>query len=140
MNLSKKKNLAKKTFGKGKKRIIFVESRISEIKEAITRQDLRDLEKEGAIIIKNVKGRKKRLVKKGKKRTVGNIRKKVKKRKQEYVIHTRKLRKYTAEMKNKKVISTEDVKDIRNKIRNRAFKSKAHLRDHIRSLNKKWKL
>ena len=140
MNLSKKKNLAKKTFGKGKKRIIFVESRISEIKEAITRQDLRDLEKEGAIIIKNVKGRKKRLIKKGKKRTVGNIRKKVKKRKQEYVIHTRKLRKYTAEMKNKKVISTEDTKDIRNKIRNRAFKSKAHLRDYIRSLNKKWKL
>lgn len=132
MNLSKKKDLARRTFGVGKQRIVFVESRIEDIKEAITKQDMKDLEKYGAIIIKEIKGRKK--VNKKRSRSTGNIRKKVNKRKQEYVIHTRKLRKYVKELKNQNKISKEDATDIRKKIRNRIFRSKAHLRSYIGGL------
>ena len=84
--------------------------------------------KDGAIIIKNIKGRKTRIIKK-KKRTVGNIRKKINKRKKDYVTLTRKLRKHLSEMNEK--LTEKEKKDIRKKIRNRFFRSKAHLKEHI---------
>ncbi|MBU2562653.1 MAG: hypothetical protein KKF68_03260 [Nanoarchaeota archaeon] len=133
MNLSKKKSLAIRTLNVGKKRIVFLQSRLKDIKEAITKQDIRDLKKDGAIIVKNVSGRKKKKKNSGK-RGPGKIRKKVNKRKKEYVIMTRKLRAYVAEMKKQGKLSPEDVKDIRNKIRNRYFKSKAHLKKYIGEL------
>ncbi len=135
MNLSKKKELAKRTFNVGEDRIVFVESRIKDIKEAITKQDMRDLKRDKAIIIKEKKGRKK-VIKKKRRRSTGNIRKKVKTRKKDYMILTRKLRKYTSEMKNQEKISKEEVSDIRKKIRNKAFRSKAHLREYIGGLRK----
>ena len=77
MKLDKKKAIAARVFGVGKKRIIFVEPRLSEIKEAITKEDIRALKEDGAIIIKPIKARRstpKRKVKRG----PGNIRKKAK--------------------------------------------------------------
>ena len=59
MQLAKKKELASKVLKTGKNRIIFTEENLSEIKEAISRQDILDLHKAGAIKIKEVKGRKK---------------------------------------------------------------------------------
>ena len=133
MNLKKKKELSRKTLKVGKERIIFLKSRLNEIKEAITKQDIRDLKKEGAIIIKEIKGQKKSS-KKSKKRSTGNIRKKVNKRKQEYVIMTRKLRKYIAELKKQGKLSNEKANDIRKKIRNRIFRSKSHLKEYLKGL------
>ncbi|MBU3926119.1 hypothetical protein KJ763_03055 [Patescibacteria group bacterium] len=135
MNLSKKKQLASKTLKVGEGRIIFVKSRINEIKEAITKQDIRDLEKEGAIIIREIKGKKTKIRKK-KKRSPGKIRKINKSRKKEYVILTRKLRSYLSEVNKKGEVAKEDVIDIRKKIRNRKFKSKAHLKEYLGSLKK----
>ena len=134
MNLNKR-NLAAKTMKVGKDRITFVRARLEEIKEAITKQDIRDLVISRAIIIKPVKGRKTNTKRKNKRGT-GKIKKKVNKRKQEYVIMTRKLRKYTAEMKKQEKLSKEDVSEIRKKIRNKAFKSKAHLKTYIGGLKK----
>ena len=76
MNLGKKKALAVRALKVGKERVSFVGSRLEEIKEAITKQDIRDLHKEGAIIIKAVKGRKKN-IKKSSRRRAGTIRKKI---------------------------------------------------------------
>ena len=135
MNLRKKKALAARTLKVGRARIMFVQSRLNEIKEAITKQDIQDLKREGVIKIKEVKGRKKK-TKKRRKRSVGNIRKKVNKRKKEYVIMTRKLRKYVAEMKKQGKLSRENSIDIRKKIRNKQFRSKAHLRGYITQINK----
>ena len=135
MNLGKKKNLAAKTLGVGKERIVFLKPRLDEIKEAITRQDIKDLKKEGAIVVKTVKGRKK-INKKKKKKGTGKIKKKINKRKKEYVILTRKLRKYVAELKKIKKLNSEEVKEIRKKIRNKFFKSKAHLKKYIGGLEK----
>lgn len=135
MNLSKKKELAKRTFSVGENRIVFVESRLKDIKEAITKQDMRDLRQDKAIIIKEKKGRKK-VIRKGGGRSKGNIRKKMKKRKKDYVVLTRKLRKYVLEMKNQGKISKEEVDDIRKKIRNKIFRSKSHLKEYIEGLRK----
>ncbi len=134
MNLSKKKALAKRTFGVGEDRIVFVESRLNDIKEAITKQDIRDLRRDKAIIIKEKKGRKK--VMRKRRRSKGNIRKKVRGRKKNYVILTRKLRKYVSEMKNQEKISKEEVDDIRKKIRNKIFRSKSHLKEYTEGLRK----
>ena len=135
MNLRKKKELAARTLKVGKERIVFLRPRIDEIKKAITKQDIRDLQKDGAIIVKEIKGRRKIKIKR-KKRSPGNIRKKVNKRKQKYVKITRKLRGYIAEMKKQGRLSKEEVSDIRKKIKNRIFKSKAHLKEHIKRLRK----
>jgi len=134
MNLGKKKELAKRTLGVGKEKIVFVESRLADIKEAITKQDIKDLHKEGAIVIKAVKGRRK--VVRKRKRSVGNVRIRVNTRKRDYVIMTRKLRKYVAELKKRGELAKGDADDIRKKIRNKAFRSKAHLRDYIKELRK----
>lgn len=134
MNLSKKKKLAKRTFGVGENRIVFVESRLNDIKEAITKQDMRDLRQDKAIIIKEKKGRKKVIRKR--RRSTGNIRKKINTRKRDYVILTRKLRKYVSEIKNQGKISKEEVNDIRKKIRNKTFRSKSHLKEYIEGLRK----
>jgi large subunit ribosomal protein L19e len=128
MNLGNKKALTARTFGVGLARVQFVEARLDEIKEAITKQDIRDLQKDGAIIIKNINGRKRNANKK-KSRSVGNVRKKVNKRKQEYVATTRKLRKHLAEVQDK--LTKKEKIDVRNKIRNRFFRSKSHLKEHL---------
>ena len=135
MNLSKKKILAAKTLKVGKDRIAFPKSRLEEIKEAITKQDMRNLFSEGAIFIKEIKGQKTNK-KKIKSRSPGNIRKKVNVRKRTYVLATRKLRKYAKIKKNLGEISREDEIEIRKKIRNRIFKSKAHLREYMEGIKK----
>ena len=137
MNLAKKKALAARTLKVGKKRVVLLPSRISEIKEAITKQDIHDLKKEGAILVKEIKGRRK-ITKRKTRKSTGNIRKKVNTRKQDYVIMTRKLRRYVAEMKKQGRLTPGEIKDIRNKIRNKAFRSKAHLKEYIGGLQK-WK-
>ena len=133
MNLGKKKNLAIRALGVGKKRIVFLKSRVDDIKEAITKQDIKDLKAEGAIIVKEVSGRKKVEGRK-RRRLTGKVRKKVNTRKQDYVIMTRKLRAYVKEMKARGKLNSEEVKDIRKKIRNKVFKSKAHLKQYIGGL------
>lgn len=135
MNLKNKKELAAKTFKVGKDRIVFVIERLAEIKEAITKEDLRALKESGAIEIKPVKGRKTNTTRKNK-RGAGKIKMKVNKRKQEYVIITRKLRRYATELKKQGKLTSEEVTEIRKRIRNRAFKSKANLKIYIEGLRK----
>jgi len=130
MNLRAKKQLAAKALNVGKERIIFVNERIEEIKEAITKQDIRDLHKDKAIMIREIKGRKSN-PKKRKKRSIGNVRVKVNVRKKNYVILTRKLRRHLAELKKQGKIENKELKELRKKIRNKSFKSKAHLKDYI---------
>lgn len=130
MNLKKKKELAKKTLKVSKKRIIFLAPRLNEIKDAITKQDIKELQKEGAIVINPPKGRRK-IEKRKRKRGVGKIKKKVNKRKRNYVILTRKLRKYISELQKRGKISKKETTEIRKKIRNKIFRSKLHLKEQI---------
>jgi large subunit ribosomal protein L19e len=131
MKLDNKKRLASKALKIGKARIVLVESRLDEIKEAITKQDIKDLVKSGAIRIKPKKGRRK-VEKRKTKRHEGKIKMKVSNRKQEYVKITRKLRAYAKELKNKGKLGPEEFKDIRKKISAKIFKSKSQLKDYLK--------
>jgi large subunit ribosomal protein L19e len=134
MNLRKKKMLAAKTLGVGKNKIIFVKSRLDEIKEAITKQDMRDLYSEKAIIIREKAGRG-RKEKKGRRKGAGNIRKKIRERKRKYVILTRKLRKRLDEFRKGRRISGEQVQEARKRIKNRNFKNQAAFNEYLKSLS-----
>jgi len=127
MDLSKKRALAARTFNVGKERIFFVPSRLDEVKEAMTKQDIRDLHREKAILIKDIKGRRMK-VKKRTKRGDGNKKKNIKNKKRTYMILTRKLRKYLGDLKSQGKIAKKESKEIRKKIRNKAYRSKAHLK------------
>lgn len=130
MNLKTKKRLAAKTLGVGKRRIIFNPDSLADIKEAITKQDIKSLFDEGIISIKPEKGRKK-IKKRKTKRGPGKTRLKIKKRKQEYVKLTRKLRKYLKELNSRGDINKELYYNLRTKIKMRTFKSRAQFKEYI---------
>ena len=131
MNLRNKKELAKKTLGVGKHRLVFSQEGLSEIKEAITKEDIKTLYKEGIISIKPVKGRKK-VVRRRTRRGPGKIKQKVNKRKENYVRTTRKLRAYLKELRSKNQVDHAMYKDIRKKIKMRFFKSKMYLQEYVK--------
>ena len=133
MQLAKKKELAAKVLKVGKNRIFFVEEHLTEIKEAITRQDILDLVDAGAIQIKEVAGRKK-VVKRKHRRGVGKVKKKVKTRKQEYVKHTRKLRTFMRHLLKIDAVDKDKYRKVRKMIRARKFKSKRHLNESLEEL------
>tara|TARA_Y100000310_G_scaffold164530_1_gene164310 strand:+ start:576 stop:1121 length:546 start_codon:yes stop_codon:yes gene_type:complete len=129
-NLTRKKQLAAKTLKVGKNRIHFNSDNLTEIKEAITKQDIKELHADGIISIKPVKGRKK-VERRKRRRGPGKIKKKVNKRKQVYVKITRKLRSYLSELKKLNIIDRDLYLDLRKKIRMRVFRSKAHLKEYL---------
>lgn len=130
MQLANKKVLAAKVLKVGKGRVVFVESRLEEIKEAITRQDILDLYKSGAILIREIKGRAK-IVKRKNRRRTGKIKKNVNTRKAEYVIITRKLRAFTRGLFRVGKINAEEKREIRKQIRARKFRSKRQLKESL---------
>lgn len=132
MNLAKKKTLAAKVLGAGKERIVFLNSGLNEIKEAITKQDIRDLKNHGLIIVKEKRGRKK--VGKRGRRGQGNVKIKIDRRKKDYIATTRKLRGYVSYVLEQGNISEETRKDLLKKIRNRFFRSKAHLKEYLEEI------
>lgn len=134
MTLNKKKRLAARTLNIGVNRIIFDNNRIDEIKEAITKQDIRDLHKDGAIKIAEASGRRVKIIRKTRKRE-GKIRLRPKRRKEKYVIMTRKLRRHLKELKTQGKVTNEEFKKHRTQIKMKLFKTKRQLKEAI----KKWK-
>ena len=130
MQLAKKKELAAKVLKVGKGRIVFAAGRLPEIKEAISRIDILDLYKSGAISIREISGRTK-IVKRKNRRRVGKIKKNVNTRKAEYVIITRKLRAFVRGAFRIGKIDAEEKREIRKQIRARKFRSKRQLKEHL---------
>lgn len=138
MQLNKKKELAARTLKVGKDRIVFNKERLTDIKEAITKQDIRDLLSDKAIQIKEITGRKKQTKRKTRRRP-GSIKKKVKQRKREYMTITRKLREHLKTLKDREVVTKDEYWKIRKEIRARAFRSKAHMKERVHALIKERK-
>jgi large subunit ribosomal protein L19e len=136
MKLEKKRALAARTLNVGKGRVVFNVNRLNEIKEAITKQDIRDLTTSGAIIIAEKKGRRTIVVKKSRRRS-GSFKQKVVSGKRNYIIITRKLRAFLKNLKEKKLISREHYEKLRKEIRASNFKSLAHFKERISSMEKK---
>jgi len=126
MNLKNKKQLISKVMGIGKDRIILMPERMEEIKEIMTRADVKKLEKERIILIKPKKGKRRK-----KRRGKRTSKKKVKRRKKDYVKLTRKLRKYVGELKKSGRLDKENAKELKRKIRQKRFRSKASLKNFL---------
>ena len=135
MKLENKKALVARTLKVGKNRIVFNTQRLSELKEAITKQDIRDLKESGAIHIKAESGRKTKKKRKTRRR-YGSIKKVIKGGKTDYIILTRKLRSYLAHLKKTNQIPREDYLTLRKEIRASAFRSLAHMKERISQAEK----
>lgn len=133
MNLRSKKKLIARTLGVGADRIIL--GRPEDIKEAITRQDIRDLAASGIIIVKSEKGRK-TIERKKSRKGKGNIRKVVGTRKESYINLTRKLRRYAKDLKAKNKINLEKYLELRKKIKSKEFRSLAYMQEYIKGASK----
>ena len=134
MKLETKKALASRALEIGKARIVFNITRLNEIKEAITKQDIKDLHKSGAITIKDPSGRR-AIVKKKTRRRMGSRKKMVNTKKKDYMAITRKLRKFIAHLRKTSAVDAETYIKLRKEIRAKSFKSKAHLKERL----EKWK-
>jgi large subunit ribosomal protein L19e len=133
--LRKRKALASKVLRVGKNKIIFDSSKLAEIKEAITKQDIRDLYEAGIISIRETRG-KKTIVKRTTKKGPGKTKRKVHNRKRDYMILVRKLRRHVRELKTQGRLPQEAFEDIRKKIRAKTFKNKAHLKEYLKEYEK----
>jgi len=136
MKLENKKKFAAKVLGVGKGRIILNKSRLSEVKEAMTRQDIKDLFDSGAISIAEIKGRRK-VEKRVTRRRAGSRKQPAINKKMLYVITTRKLRAYVSELRKNEKITKEQFLKLRNEIRASTFKDKAHFKERIRLIGVK---
>ena len=133
MKLEGKKALAAKALGVSKGRIVFNSDQLSKLKEAITRQDIRDLSSEGAILIKDKKGRRKNEKRKTRRRA-GSIKKNVRSKKKIYMILVRKLRKHLFNLRLREKILREDYLKLRREIRASSFRSLSHMKERISAM------
>ena len=86
--------------------------------------------------VKRIKGKAK-IERRNLRRRAGSIRKKVNKRKREYITMTRKSRAYLAELLSHDSLSKENYLILRKEIRARAFKSRANLKERLAELKTK---
>ncbi len=130
MKLEGKRALIARTLKVGKDRVGFNTERVNEVKEAITKQDMRELFASGAIFLRPRQGRK-TLVRSTSRRRQGKVRQPAINKKREYMIITRKLRAYVAELKKHGTLNPAEILVLRKEIRARKFRSKAHLKERI---------
>ena len=88
-----------------------------------------------AMVIREVKGRRTR-VKRNTRRKPGSIKQKPKKSKREYIIITRKLRRYLAAQRKKSLLTQENYHLLRKEVRVKNFKSLAQLKEKIARVKK----
>ncbi len=136
MKLENKKTFAANVLGVGKGRIIFNKLRLSEIKEAMTRQDIKDLFTSGAISIAEIKGRRK-VKRRINRRRAGSRRQPAINKKKLYTTTVRKLRAYLSELRKSEKVTEEQFLKLRNEIRASAFKDKAHFKERIKLIGVK---
>jgi len=142
MDLKLQKRLASEVMRVGTDRVHLDPEREDDIKQAITRQDIRGLIRDGAISKKPKKGSSKARIRKaivqkrkgrgkgaGHRRGTGNARKPTK---QVWMSRVRAQRKLLKGLKEKKVLKTSDYRKLYLKVKGGFFRSVAHLKLHIK--------
>jgi large subunit ribosomal protein L19e len=146
MKLNTQKGLSAKLLNCSKKRVIFDTERLEEIKEAITKADLRGLIKDKGISAKPIKGISRGRARKGqeqkrKGRQKGHSSRKGKKtarlpKKKAWMIKIRNQRKFIKELKDKKITNKKINSDLRSKAKGGFFRSKRHIKIFIGKIKK----
>ncbi len=133
--LKAQKSMAAKVMNIGKNKVWFDPDRISEIKEAITKQDIMDLIKDGAISKNPVEGIKRRAGKrhlkrkrKGRRRRSGSIKRTLKI--EDYPSRIRKLRAYLKNLRKAKKVTTEQYRKMYNLLKSGVIKTNQQILDY----------
>jgi len=142
MELKVQKRLAARLLKASKKRVKFDPERLSDIKEAITKTDIRALIGEKAIKKKQEKGvsraRARKIGKqkaKGLRRGEGSRKGKytaINPKKKEWMAKIRAQRTLLAELKEKKLVSAENYKDLYRKAKGGFFRNRRHIKLYIK--------
>ena len=142
MKLKTQKRLAASLLKCSKKRVVFDNERLDEIKESITKKDIDDLIKDKAIKKKQTKGisrvranKIKRQKSKGRRKGPGS-----KKgthgarlpKKQAWMKKVRVQRKFIKELKDKKIITSKSHRMLYSKISGGFFRSRKHIKLYIK--------
>jgi len=145
MKLSSKKRIAASIYGISPKRIKLDPERLSEIKEAITKSDMRSLIRQGVITKLNKRGisrsRARKLLiqrRKGRRYGKGTIKGSHAARlprKQEWINKVRSQRGLLKELKKKGLLSVYNYRVLRNKIKGGFFRSRRHIKLFIDEYN-----
>ncbi len=141
-NLNSKKIMAAKVLGVGKNKVWFDPSRLNEINEAITKQDIADLIKNKAIKRKPETGVKRRagkrkLKRKGRKRKQGKIKMRI--HKENYPKRIRRLRSFLRKLRNENKIQKKEYRRFYLLLKAGELKNKQHILEKVDAKNIKKK-
>lgn len=125
-----KRALVARTLCVGKERVRFNQERLHDIKEAITKQDIRDLVKDGAIFVREIDGRKKKKVMRARRRQ-GSIRRRINAGKKPYVHFVRGARAHLRQLKQTNVLAPHNIALLRKELRSRQIRTRASLQERI---------
>lgn len=141
MNLKKKRRIAGTLLKAGSKRVWFNPDKLTEIKEAITKGDMRNLIMDGSVRVKPKRGNsrfrlRETLVQKRKGRRQGPGTRKGKatsrlSRKDEWMNRIRKQREFLKVLKDKKVVDNQKYRELRQKAKGGFFRSKRHIKLYL---------
>ena len=141
MKLKTQKKIVQSLFKVGKDRIKFDSERLSEIKEAITKKDIKGLVNKKIIKIKQKKGvsrvrARKILVqkRKGRRKGIGSRKGKFSARlkpKKAWMNKIRVLRRFLKKLKDKKLINNKDYRELYLKTKGGFFRNQRHLKTYI---------
>jgi large subunit ribosomal protein L19e len=135
MILKMQKRIAAKVLGVGYHKVWMNPLRLTEIKEAITKQDIMDLIKDGAIKSREFTGRKTNV--RRKRKGSGSRKGRVMRSKRDYMMKIRKLRRFLKLIKENSLLSVPEIKKLRLLSKSGHFKSQRHLKEHITHVMKK---
>jgi len=141
MKLKNQKRIAAKVLKSGKNRVRFDPERLADVKEAITRADIRALVIDNAIKSPPKRGvsrsRARKIIlqkRKGRKTGSGSRTGKSTSRltdKQKWMNHVRKQREFVQQLRDKQLISTKVYRDIYRKVKGGFFRSKNHVKLYL---------
>lgn len=141
MNLETQKRIAADIMKVGKTRVFFDPARLNEIKEAITRSDIRKLIMDLAIQAESKKGNsrfriRKNLLQKKKGRRSGQGSRKGKasarkNKRQSWINGIRVQRAFLKKLRNKEMITKPAYRDLYNKAKGGLFRSKRHVKLYL---------
>lgn len=141
MDLKTQKKIAGNVLKCSPKRVVFDESSLSDIKEAITRADIRNLVGSKIVVKAQKKGSsrsriRKNLTQKRKGRKSGAGSKKGKQTarlpsKRSWVLKVRLQRSFIKELKQKKLISPETYRNLYSKVKGGFFRNKRHIKLYL---------
>lgn len=134
MKLTTQKRMAAELLETGENKVLFDHLRLDEIKQAITKQDIRDLIKDKAIRIKP--GIKKVKKEKRKRTGQGRIKFTIRTRKRDYINKIRKIRRYVKDQMNAKLLDKDLADAVRKYAKAGQFKNLRQAKEYIK-LNKK---